>query len=698
MKKGSRRNSISLKIILTIVLFLILAMTVMEQFLAFALKREVRENMSELMLEQTHSISELIQMQLDMVNLQNKLESRNPEVVKFLQGEDSTVSNAYFKACMENIGYIENILLVDRDGIVQSAGLEESVGQSLDSSPIYDSLINKGNISFTADPSVSPSTGHPVITLSHVVKDQGGQAIGFILTGLDLQMFSEDFVRTKNFSETGYTFLMTSQGIIISHPDSSVIMEDLKEEEFFLKGKELVQSPAGEGFIEYVFNGAERVGVVTQLKDQSWMVIMTIEKRDFYSVAGIIRLYLKIISVIIIIVLWGAISLLINRILRKRLQQLQALISTASTGNLTIRTDLQGNDELTGMQEEMNCFLGSLSILISGITDKVESLGNTGSLLDSVSDKTVRSVKQINNTLDSTNITIQNQAANVSETSAAVEQMTKNISALNISIQQQSSSIEVSSASIEEIIANIDSISHQTDTAQENLNCLQDVSDTGKKKIETVLSTVNKIISSSSELQEANTIIDNIASQTNLLAINAAIEAAHAGEAGKGFAVVADEIRKLAEESSSNSKKISVNLKEISQTIDEMAASTKEADLSFQEVLGQLKSVDTAFMGISMAMKEQKSGSKEILQALQAMKDITLSVQTGSFEMTAGNNQILEAIGTLNCLTSEVLNSIHRINQETGNITGGMDEIRELSGTNKGNIEEISEAAEKFTI
>jgi len=198
---------------------------------------------------------------------------------------------------------------------------------------------------------------------------------------------------------------------------------------------------------------------------------------------------------------------------------------------------------------------------------------------------------------------------------------------LNEHVEEQAASVTTSSAATEEMIANIQSV---TDTLVKNAGSvkeLEEASLAGHKSLSEVAADIKGIARESESLLEINSVMQNIASQTNLLSMNAAIEAAHAGESGRGFAVVADEIRKLAESSSQQSKTIGGVLKSIKESIDKITKSTGA-------VLGRFNAIETGVKTVAMqegsilgAMEEQGQGSKQILKAVGSVNEVTHKVK-----------------------------------------------------------------------
>jgi methyl-accepting chemotaxis protein len=258
--------------------------------------------------------------------------------------------------------------------------------------------------------------------------------------------------------------------------------------------------------------------------------------------------------------------------------------------------------------------------------------------------------------------------------------------------------VSQSSSAIEQMLANIQSVTQTLIRNAANVQELMSASGVGRNGLQEVAADIQEIARESEGLLEINAVMENIASQTNLLSMNAAIEAAHAGESGRGFAVVAGEIRKLAENSSKQSKTIGEVLKKIKTSIDKITRSTGNVLNKFEAIDGGVKTVADQEEHIRNAMEEQGEGSKQILDAIGQVNEITQQVRSGSTVMLDGSREVILESKNLDVVTSEITNGINEMVSGAEHINNAINRINELSRQNRDNIDALVREMSKFKV
>ena len=246
-----------------------------------------------------------------------------------------------------------------------------------------------------------------------------------------------------------------------------------------------------------------------------------------------------------------------------------------------------------------------------------------------------------------------------------------------------------------EKIRNITEVLHDNSKA---VNSLGQASDEGRKSIQGAVKLAQDIIGRSTSLMEASAIIQNIASQTNLLAMNAAIESAHAGAVGQGFAVVADEIRKLAEQSAKQSKSIRDNLKGLSRAILNVADSTKEVQDKFDIIYELTQTVRMQETEIMDAVEEQAKGNQQVLDTMEEITQNTGHVRDGSKEMLSGGEQVVKEMEILNNVTSKINLQMNLMTDSIDIITSAMENVNSASAKNQEDLNSLGDIIGSFTL
>jgi methyl-accepting chemotaxis protein len=323
--------------------------------------------------------------------------------------------------------------------------------------------------------------------------------------------------------------------------------------------------------------------------------------------------------------------------------------------------------------------------------------GIAGTLAGNMTE-TAAAINEITANIQSIKGRIINQSASVTETNATMEQVVTNINKLNGHVEDQAETITKRSAFIQAMVDNINSVNQTLLKNLENVQTLKDASEVGRGGLQEVAADIQEIARESEGLMEINAVMENIASQTNLLSMNAAIEAAHAGEAGKGFAVVADEIRKLAESSGEQSKTIGTVLKKIAGSIDKITSAADNVLNKFEAIDSSVRTVAEQEEIIRRAMEEQGEGSKQLLQGTGNLNEITKKVKSGSEEMLEGSKEVIKESQNLEKATQEITGGINEMASGADQINAAVHQINEISGKNHEGIATLMREVSRFKV
>ena len=572
------------------------------------------------------------------------------------QGFLATQAQGQAKTLIENdmndYNFLETINVINSSGEIVVSSSDEAVGTSRADRDFFKKAIQgDSNVS---EPLESRATGNPVVVIAYPLSDQSDTVIGVIVATISLETLSQEYILPLTIGESGYAYLLTKTGLVFAHPKEEHI---LTLEAFELPFGDLLRP--GKGIADYTFEGQRKLVALSTVASTGWIVGVCADYREVTQTAWNIAT-ITIIIALIVLAISGVIMFLLSRSISKPVITLAALLKKLASLDLTEKvpeTLLSKKDETGSLARDVQTLTESLSNSIVAIKEATESVNSSAEDIAAMAEEGSATAEELFTQSESVDSNVQNTSASIEEVTSGVQEVAA--SAQDVSKNSQELAIEINEAQ-----KAVKSGQSELQKQGERMHVVGEQNKTATQLVTTVAEKANNV-------QEIVNTISSIAEQTNLLALNAAIEAARAGEAGKGFAVVADEIRKLAEESQRASANIAKILNEIDdgsgkaniavkKTVDlygELNEGTKILIEGFEKITLLMGNINNRVEILSGAAQEQSASAEEMASAMDTSAKSMANVSQEMEEITRGIKQTSDSSKKLSN-TSEDLASL----------------------------------------
>lgn len=516
---------------------------------------------------------------------------------------------------------------------------------------------------FFSDVYISTSTQAPCVTIYTPIKDKSGEIVGLMSADISLSSIQET-VNSAKIGNTGYIDVVDKQGVLIAHPDKDRV---LKKESVADLGY-IAKALNGESgsMTTTATNGVEALTVFAPIAKYNWAIAAYMPTKEIWGTI-IASLWVNVLLILLAVIAAGITAFFIGRSISRPLQELAANAGDLAQGDLTVTITAKGALEINQLSKSLNKMQDNFKQIINNIVITSEQVAASSEQLMSGAEQSAQAVDQVADSIT--------EVAGATEKQLlAVNQATTIVTNISSSIQHIAEQANMVSATSDRTATIAQEGGSAVNTAVEQMHHIES----------TVISSAQVVTVLGERSKEIGQIVDTIAGiagQTNLLALNAAIEAARAGEQGRGFAVVADEVRRLAEQSQDAAKQIAKLISSIQTETDKavqaMNNGTQEVKIgtevvnnagqAFHNINTSVEEMSGQVREISGAIQQIASGSQRVVTTMQDIdsisKDTALQTQTVSAateEQAASMEEISHASQTLANMATELQSAIHK--------------------------------------
>lgn len=564
--------------------------------------------------------------------------------------EDLTLKSGVldkFKSSIKTFEVYDDILLLDNNGTVLTSALGSLDGKNL-SDLEYVVRMKESKKVEISKVKKSLGSGKPIFAAAIPILDSNNNIRGTLITTVSLSSVSK-ILNNVQIGDTGYIFVVENDGTAIAHKDEKEILE-----------KNLLKIDIGQsildkkkGIDQYTYSGVKKLVAFDTDNDFGWTYIATIPLKELTKTANLLLQVLA--GIILLTIISGAtLAIIISKGLSKPIVKVSEAMNKIAHGDFTVSVDSKGKDEIAHMSNNLNETLNSIRASISAVKDTAGEVGASADTLADTSSQMTMVANEVAQAIQEVARGASEQAGEIMDAVNLLNDFTEQLSIVENKLINVSDKTSDTQNRAEQGKQQIDSL----------INSISEI----KNSFESVVIKVEGLSGTVSKIGNITDVINGISEQTNLLALNAAIEAARAGEQGRGFAVVADEVRKLAEESKNSSEEIlnlvrsiAIETKDVIDTtgnvkdlIVQQETVANETVASFENIIYSVEEIAPLMEETNSSLKSAEASKLAVIEKIQNVSAVSEEVSASSEEISASSEEMLASCEEVERLASKV--------------------------------------------